>query len=111
MKSVGAADYVRLYQSAMQDLDAAVQLDPNNIETFNARGLTYVEHSWTATENGFESGDTVETLLARAKADFTALPFLAYPRAPPSAVDFNKSWGQPEAQHPKSSAINKVSAD
>lgn len=54
MKSVGAADYVRLYQSAMQDLDAAVQLDPNNIETFNARGLTYVEHSWTATENGFE---------------------------------------------------------
>lgn len=73
MKSVGAADYVRLYQSAMQDLDAAVQLDPNNIETFNARGLTYVEHSWTATENGFESGDTAKTLLARAKADFTAV--------------------------------------
>jgi tetratricopeptide (TPR) repeat protein len=72
MKSIGAADYIRLYQSAMVDLDEAVRLDPNNIETFNARGLTYFEHSWTAIENRFESEDAGKTWLARAKADFTA---------------------------------------
>jgi tetratricopeptide (TPR) repeat protein len=73
MRSVSAADYVRLYQSAMQDLDAAVLLDPNNVETFNARGLTYFEHNWTATENRFESEDAAKTLLSRAKSDFTAV--------------------------------------
>lgn len=73
MRSVGAADYMRLYRSAMHDLDAAVRLDPDNFETFNARGLTYFEHNWTAVENKFESGDAVETLLVRAKADFTAV--------------------------------------
>jgi tetratricopeptide (TPR) repeat protein len=72
MRSVDAAEYVRLYQSAMQDLDAAVRLDPNSVETLNARGLTHFEHNWTAAENKFESGDAVEILLVRAKADFTA---------------------------------------
>jgi hypothetical protein len=72
-KLVGAADYVRLYQSATRDLDAAVQLDPNNVETFNARGLTYFERSWAATKDGFDSEDAVKTFLARAKADFTAV--------------------------------------
>jgi tetratricopeptide (TPR) repeat protein len=73
MKSIGAADYIRLYQSAvLLDLDAAVRLDPNNLETFNARGQTYFEHSWTAIENRFESEDAAKTWLARAKADFTA---------------------------------------
>jgi len=71
-KSVGAADYVRLYHLAMQDLDAAVRLDSSNVEAFNARGLTYFEHSWTAIENGFEPEDAAKTLLAHAKADFTA---------------------------------------
>jgi len=73
MKSVGAADYIRLYQLAMLDLDAAVQLDPNNVEAFNARGLTYFEHSWTAMENRFESKDAASVWLARAKADFTVI--------------------------------------
>jgi Tetratricopeptide repeat len=73
MRSVGAAEYVRLYQSAMQDLDTAVRLDPNSVETLNARGLTYFEHNWTAVENKFESGDAVEILLVQAKADFAAV--------------------------------------
>jgi len=73
MRSIGAADYVRLYRSAMQDLDAAVRLDPDNFETFNARGLTYFEHNWTAVENKFEAAEAVQTLLDRAKADFTAV--------------------------------------
>ena len=73
MRSVDAAEYVRLYRSAMQDLDAAVRLDPDNVETRNARGLTYFEHNWTAVENKFESGDAVHSLLVRAKADFTAV--------------------------------------
>jgi tetratricopeptide (TPR) repeat protein len=73
MRSVGAADYVRLYRSAMHDLDAAVRLDPDNSETFNARGLTYFEHNWTAAENKFESANAVATLLVRAKADFTVV--------------------------------------
>src|SRR5262249_50374959 len=59
MRSVGGAEYVRLYQSAMQDLDAAVRLDPD-VETFNARGLTYFEHDWTASENGYESADAAK---------------------------------------------------
>jgi tetratricopeptide (TPR) repeat protein len=73
MRSIGAAEYVRLYRSAMQDLDAAVGLDPDNVETRNARGLTYFEHYWTAAENKFESGDDINILLVRAKADFTAV--------------------------------------
>jgi tetratricopeptide (TPR) repeat protein len=71
MRSVGAAEYMRLYQSAMRDLDAAVELDPDNVETRNARGLTYFEHNWTAAENKFESGDAANILLVHAKADFT----------------------------------------
>lgn len=73
MRSVGADDYARLYRSAMQDLDAAVRLDPDNVEVFKARGLTYFEHSSTAVENGFEAKDLIASLLARAKADFTAV--------------------------------------
>ncbi len=72
MRSIGATDYIRLYQSAMLDLDAAVRLDPDNPETFNARGLAYFEHSWTAIENRFESEDAAKTWLARAKDDFSA---------------------------------------
>ena len=73
MRSVDAVEYARLYRSAMQDLDAAVRLDPGNVETFKARGLTYFEHSATAVENGFESKDAIASLLARAKADFTTV--------------------------------------
>ncbi len=73
MKSIGAADYIRLYQSAMLDLDIAVRLAPDNPETFIARGQTYFEHSWTAMENRFEPEDAAKTWLARAKADFTAV--------------------------------------
>jgi tetratricopeptide (TPR) repeat protein len=57
----------------MQDLDAAVRLAPDNVEAFKAHGLTYFEHAWTAAENGFESKDSVGALLARAKADLTAV--------------------------------------
>ena len=72
-KSVGAAEYASLYETAMRDLDAAVQLDPENAEAFNARGLTYFERSWAAGENGFEPKAATKTWLARAKADFTAV--------------------------------------
>jgi tetratricopeptide (TPR) repeat protein len=72
MKSIGAAEYIRLYQSAMLDLDAAVRLDPDNLGTFMARGQTYFEHSWTALENRFEPEDAAKAWLVRAKADFTA---------------------------------------
>jgi tetratricopeptide (TPR) repeat protein len=71
MKLVGATDYMHLYDSAMKDLDAAIQLDPNNVEAFNARGLTYFERNWTVIENKFEPEDVAKIWLARAKADFT----------------------------------------
>jgi tetratricopeptide (TPR) repeat protein len=73
MRSVGAADYARLYRSAMQDLDAAVRLDPDNVDAFKARGLTHFEHSSTAAENGFESKDAIVSMLVRAKNDFTTI--------------------------------------
>jgi tetratricopeptide (TPR) repeat protein len=72
-KSVGAAEYAGLYETAMRDLDAAVQLDPENVEAFNARGLTYFERSWAAGQNGLELQAAVKTWLARAKADFTVV--------------------------------------
>ncbi len=72
MRSIAASDYVRLYQSAMADLDAAVRLDPNNPETFLARGQTYFEHSWTALENKFEPEAAAKSWLARARDDFAA---------------------------------------
>ena len=73
MRSIQAGDYVRLYQSAVRDLDAALQLDPGNVDALNARGLTYFERSWTASENRFETADAVATWLARAKGDFNAI--------------------------------------
>jgi hypothetical protein len=73
MRSIGAVEYVRLYRSAMRDLDAAVQLDPDNVAVLNARGLTYFEHDSTASENGFESEAATRSLLVRARADFTAV--------------------------------------
>ncbi len=73
MRSIRASDYIRLYQSAIRDLDAALQLDPGNVDALNARGLTYFERSWTASENGFETADAIATWLARAKGDFTAI--------------------------------------
>jgi len=72
-RSVAATDYIRLYKWAMRDLDAAVRLDPGNIDALNARGLTYLEHSWTAAENGFETEDPARSWLTRAKTDFTAI--------------------------------------
>jgi tetratricopeptide (TPR) repeat protein len=72
-KSVGAAEYAGLYETAMRDLDAAVQLDPENADAFNARGLTYFERSWAAGQNGLELQAAVKTWLARAKADFTVV--------------------------------------
>jgi hypothetical protein len=72
-KSVGAAEYAGLYEKAMLDLDAAVRLDPENGEAFNARGLTYFERSWAAGENGLEPEAAAKPWLARAKADFTAV--------------------------------------
>jgi tetratricopeptide (TPR) repeat protein len=72
-KSVGAAEYAGLYEKAIRDLDAAVQLDPENAAAFNARGLTYFERSWAASQDRFEPEAAVKTWLARAKADFTAI--------------------------------------
>jgi tetratricopeptide (TPR) repeat protein len=72
-KSVGAAEYAGLYEKAMRDLDAAVQLDPENVEAFNARGLTYFERSWAAGQNGLEPEPATRIWLARAKADFTVV--------------------------------------
>jgi tetratricopeptide (TPR) repeat protein len=72
-KSVGAAEYAGLYETAMRDLDAAVQLDPENVEAFNARGLTYFERSWAAGQNGLEPEPATRIWLARAKADFTVV--------------------------------------
>jgi hypothetical protein len=73
MRSVGVVEYVSLYRSAVQDLDAAVRLDPDNVATLMARGLTYFERSQGAAENRFESADAVKALRARAKADFAAV--------------------------------------
>jgi tetratricopeptide (TPR) repeat protein len=72
-KSVGTAEYAGLYEKAMLDLDAAVQLDPENGEAFKARGLTYFERSWAASESRFEPEAAVKAWLTRAKADFTAV--------------------------------------
>ena len=72
-KSVGAAEYASLYETAMLDLDAAVRLDPENVEAYNARGLTYFERSWAAGQNGLEPEAATKAWLARAKADFTVI--------------------------------------